>query len=233
MIYLMKRLLTLFSGIFVVFVSSWLLFSDNVPVHAAPQLLVCNDGTVINVSASHQGQDCSNNGGNSTHQILVCNQQDPGSNPSHNVEIDLSVSHQGQDCRNAGGTLGTYNPSDFPASTTSNSGSNSNDATFKGDCGNGGVNVSIGINKGGGCIGGNGVNPIYAYLKGIIQFASVLFGILAVLMIIITGIQYITSSGNPAAVAAAKKRLVNVIISIVLFFLMVGILTYLIPGGII
>lgn len=108
-----------------------------------------------------------------------------------------------------------------PTATTSPS------ADFKGNPCGGTVTVGIDV----GCTGKD--NPIYDYVRGIVKFATVIFGILAVLMIVVTGIQYITSSGNPTAVASAKKRLVNVIISIVLYFLMVGILGYLIPGGIV
>lgn len=95
-------------------------------------------------------------------------------------------------------------------------------------CGSGSNTVTTGVDVG--CQ--NTGNPIYDYLRAIIRFIAGIFGILAVLIVIISGIQYITSSGNPQAIAAAKKRLVNVIISIVLFVLMFGILNYLIPGGV-
>jgi hypothetical protein len=111
----------------------------------------------------------------------------------------------------------------------------SNPTAFKGNCGKdgGGVKVSITVNKGDdGCVGGNGTNPIYAYLKSIIRFMSGLFGIIAVLMVIMSGFQYMTSAGNPEAVKNAKKRLGNVILSIILFSMMFGILQYIIPGGV-
>ncbi len=95
----------------------------------------------------------------------------------------------------------------------------------------GGVTVSVAIN-GSNCVGGNGINPIYFYARGIIKFMSGLFGIMAVLMIIVAGFQLMTSQGNPDSIKKAKSRIANVVISIILFGLMFGILNYLIPGGI-
>lgn len=118
---------------------------------------------------------------------------------------------------------------------TANNGDASSSAAFTGNCGKngGGVHVSITVNKGdAGCVGGDGTNPIYAYLKSIIRFMSGLFGIAAVLMVIVSGFQYMTSAGNPEAVKSAKKRLGNVILSIILFSMMFGILSYIIPGGV-
>lgn len=111
--------------------------------------------------------------------------------------------------------------------------SGGNPTAFSGDCNDGGVKVSITVNKGDkGCVGGGGVNPIYAYLKGIIKFMSGLFGIVAVLMVMFSGFQYMTSGGSADVIKKAKKRLVNVVLSIILFAMMFGILSYIIPGGV-
>ncbi len=105
---------------------------------------------------------------------------------------------------------------------------------FQGGCNNGGVKLGININSSdNNCAGGNGVNPIYAYLRSIIRFVSGLFGIIAVLMVILSGFQYMTSAGSPEAVKKAKSRLANVVLSIIVFAMMFGILNYLIPGGVI
>lgn len=105
-------------------------------------------------------------------------------------------------------------------------------AAFQGDCNNGGVTVGVSIKGSDTCVGSANDNPIYAYLRGIILFLSGIFGLLAVLMIIVSGIQYITSSGSPQAIEGAKKRLGNAILGIILFMLMFAILNYLIPGGV-
>jgi hypothetical protein len=79
------------------------------------------------------------------------------------------------------------------------------------------------------CSGGG---LIFNYLVIIIQFLSGAIGLVIVLMIVIGGVQYITSAGDPGAVKAAKQRIVNAITGLVLFLLMFAILNFLIPGGI-
>ncbi len=76
-------------------------------------------------------------------------------------------------------------------------------------------------------------NPIFIYLRSIIQFLSAGVGVVVVLMLIISGIQYTTSSANPQALQAAKKRMANAIIGLLLFIFMVAILNFLIPGKLI
>ncbi|MFI5240320.1 MAG: pilin [Candidatus Saccharimonadia bacterium] len=92
---------------------------------------------------------------------------------------------------------------------------------------------SVGLGIAVGCVSTTNGNPIYDYLRALIQFISGIFGLVAVLMIVIAGFQYMTSGGNPDALKKSKSRLANVIISVVLFALMFGILNYLIPGGVI
>jgi hypothetical protein len=110
-----------------------------------------------------------------------------------------------------------------------------NGAAFNGDCNDGhGVKVGVKISASdNGCVGDANTNPIYFYLRNIIRFAAGLFGLGVTLMIIVAGIQYITSTGNPQGVTSAKNRLANAVISIILFLLMFAILNFLIPGGIV
>ncbi|MEX0932018.1 MAG: hypothetical protein WDZ81_00230, partial [Candidatus Saccharimonadales bacterium] len=56
-------------------------------------------------------------------------------------------------------------------------------------------------------------------------------GLIIVLMIVVSGVQYIASAGNPDTVKAAKKRLNNAVIALVLFIFMAAILNFLVPGG--
>lgn len=74
-------------------------------------------------------------------------------------------------------------------------------------------------------------NSIIVYTRNIVRFLSAGVGIVIVLMIIIGGIQYITSQGNPQATASAKNRITNAIIALFLFIFMAAILNFLIPGG--
>lgn len=74
--------------------------------------------------------------------------------------------------------------------------------------------------------------PIMFYLRLVIKFISGLFGLMIVLMVIVGGLQYMTSAGSPSAVESAKKRLANAALGLVLFILLFGIVNYLIPGGV-
>jgi hypothetical protein len=57
-------------------------------------------------------------------------------------------------------------------------------------------------------------------------------GIVVVALIIVGGIQYITSGGVPQRIEAARKRIINAITALVLFIFMYALLQWLIPGGI-
>lgn len=75
-------------------------------------------------------------------------------------------------------------------------------------------------------------NPITKFLVTVINFLSALIGIIVIAVIIIAGIQYTTSGGNPQQTAQAKKRIINAITALVAFFFLFAILQWLIPGGI-
>lgn len=75
--------------------------------------------------------------------------------------------------------------------------------------------------------------PIFVYLAMIIKFLSGAVGLVIVLMIVIGGVQYITSAGDPGRVKEAKTRITNAVTGLVLFILMFALLNFLIPGGII
>jgi hypothetical protein len=70
------------------------------------------------------------------------------------------------------------------------------------------------------------------YLRDVLKLLSGAVGIVIILMLVIAGIQYITSVGDPARIKAAKNRVTNAIIALVLFLMMFAILGFLIPGGI-
>lgn len=74
-------------------------------------------------------------------------------------------------------------------------------------------------------------NPIFVYLRGIIQFLAVGVGLAVAIGIVVAGIQYMASRGNPQSTAAAIQRLWNAIIALVLFIFMAAIINFLIPGG--
>ena len=70
----------------------------------------------------------------------------------------------------------------------------------------------------------SGGNPIYALITLIANWALGLIGLAAVLVIVVAGIQYTTSQGDPAAIKSAKSRIVNAVVGLILLSLMFVIL---------
>lgn len=73
---------------------------------------------------------------------------------------------------------------------------------------------------------------IIIYLRDVLKLVSSAVGITIIIMIIVAGIQYISSVGDPGAIKNAKNRLVNAMIALLLFLMMFAILQFLVPGGI-
>ncbi len=69
------------------------------------------------------------------------------------------------------------------------------------------------------------------YISMAIAFLSGGVGIVVVIMIIIGGIQYTSSSGDPQKVGAAKQKIFNAVLALVAWVLLLGFLNYLVPGG--
>ena len=65
----------------------------------------------------------------------------------------------------------------------------------------------------------------------VVHILSGLIGILAVGGIIFSGYQYMMSSGDPTAMAKAKKRIINIAYGLIAYALVWGLLNFLIPGG--
>lgn len=75
-------------------------------------------------------------------------------------------------------------------------------------------------------------NPIIKDLQTIVNFLSVGVGVVVVAFIIIGGIQYIMAGDNPAAVQAAKKKIMNALFGLLAFIFTYAFLNWLIPGGV-
>lgn len=73
-------------------------------------------------------------------------------------------------------------------------------------------------------------NPIADMMFGIIRFLTTGVGIVVVASIIVGGIQYITSAGDPQKNAAAIKRIRESLIGLLVFIFAYAILNYVIPG---
>jgi hypothetical protein len=74
---------------------------------------------------------------------------------------------------------------------------------------------------------------ITKYVDPFINFLAILVGIGVVTSIIIGGIQYSSSAGDPGKASAAKNRIRDAIIALVTFLLLYGMLNFLIPGGLV
>lgn len=70
------------------------------------------------------------------------------------------------------------------------------------------------------------------YLNPIINFLAAGVGIIVVIMVVVGGVQYTASGGDPNAAAEARKRITNGLIALVTFAFMYSILEFIIPGGV-
>ncbi len=88
------------------------------------------------------------------------------------------------------------------------------------------------------CEPGNGVAlskdncTIINYLVIAINFLSALAIMAIVASVMFAGYQYMSARDNPAAVAAAKKRIVWALVALALFVFGYGLLNFLVPGGV-
>lgn len=117
-------------------------------------------------------------------------------------------------------TIGTYNPDGSGGKYLS-----SGDACGNVNCKDSAADPQTPCNKENGCdIIGRYVNPI-------INLLTFVFGLIAIISIIVGGIQYSASGGEPQKVAEAKKRIINTILAIVSYFFLYALMQFLIPGG--
>lgn len=77
-----------------------------------------------------------------------------------------------------------------------------------------------------------GTDKLNKLLKDTINGLSALALLIFVVSLIAAGYQYMTARDNASAVAAAKERIITVVITFVLFVFGFGILQWLVPGGI-
>lgn len=70
------------------------------------------------------------------------------------------------------------------------------------------------------------------YLQLAVNIVTAVAGLAIVSSVIISGIQYSTSGGNPQATAKAKERITQAIIALVASLLLYTFMQWLIPGGV-
>ena len=72
---------------------------------------------------------------------------------------------------------------------------------------------------------------IAKYVNPAINLFSLVFGLVAVISLILGGIQYSASEGDPQKTAQAKNRLYSTLIAIFAYLFLYAFLQFLIPGG--
>ncbi len=103
---------------------------------------------------------------------------------------------------------------------------------YKDTCGQGNDAVKTKFNFG--CQGSNYEGPggsIGDLAFSFIRFLSMGVGIVVVISIIVAGIQYSASEGNPETTQSAKNRIRSAIIGLVLYVFIFAIIQFLVPGG--
>lgn len=71
---------------------------------------------------------------------------------------------------------------------------------------------------------------IWGILELAIDVLTIGIGAAAVLGIVISGIQYMTASGDPAQMTKAKRRLIEIVIGILAYGVFYSVLKWLIPN---
>jgi hypothetical protein len=100
---------------------------------------------------------------------------------------------------------------------------------------NGDTYLSVALDNGHNCIASSenlAENPIFTYMKPIIRFLSVGVGLIIVGVIVVSGIMYITSSGDPQKIQSAKGLIIKAISGLLMYIFLWALLNYFIPGGV-
>lgn len=69
------------------------------------------------------------------------------------------------------------------------------------------------------------------YIDPLINVLASAVGVVVTISIVVAGIQYASSAGDPGKMQAAKKRIINAIIALIGFFIFYAVLQWLVPGG--
>jgi hypothetical protein len=82
------------------------------------------------------------------------------------------------------------------------------------------------------CDGKNDCNLIQLYVNPFINLLSIVVGLVVAASLIMGGIQYTASSGDPQKTGAAKSRIQNTLLAFLAYAFMYAFLNFLVPGGI-
>lgn len=73
---------------------------------------------------------------------------------------------------------------------------------------------------------------IHKYVNGTIAALSALVGVVAVIAIIVGGIEFATAGGDPQKSASGRKHIRNALIGLIAFIFFLAFMNFIIPGGI-
>lgn len=71
----------------------------------------------------------------------------------------------------------------------------------------------------------------YKYINPLVGLLSAAVGVVVVIAIIIGGIEYSSSGGDPQRAASGRKHITNALLGLLVYFLLYAFLQFLIPGG--
>jgi hypothetical protein len=74
---------------------------------------------------------------------------------------------------------------------------------------------------------------VTTYVKPAVTFLTAGVGLVITAVIIVAGIQYSASSGNPQALSAARNRILNALLALLTFAFIYAFLNFIIPGGVV
>lgn len=77
----------------------------------------------------------------------------------------------------------------------------------------------------------NGCDLVKKYVNPAITLLSIIFGLIAALSLIMGGIQYTASAGDPQKASLAKKRISMTIIAFITYAFLYAFIQFLVPGG--
>ena len=81
------------------------------------------------------------------------------------------------------------------------------------------------------CTSSSNCDLIGLYINPAINLLSAIFGLIAVISLILGGIQFSTSEGDPQKASKAKNRISNTVVAIFAYAVLYGFLQFLVPGG--
>lgn len=83
------------------------------------------------------------------------------------------------------------------------------------------------------CDDANKCDFVKKFINPVIKFLSAGVGLIVIIMIIVGGIQYSAAGGDAQKVVAARRRVSNALLALIVYIFMFAILNWLIPGGLV